>query len=401
MDRRPPLPPPEARRGEFVLHTYPSMKIAIVIDSLIRGGAERQAFYATSQLTRLGHDVELIYYNRADSAYDPSTLSPAGVVQLAKDGKPLRFVFKLSAHFRRRRFDVVHGWMSMSGVYSGLAGRLAGVPVVFAGYRCEYDSSGMIQRAHRVVNHMVTGWIVNSRATVPSMVRGVGAKPEHVHVVYNGIDPAAFASSYAPVEAKARLGLPPDCLTVTIVGRLRAQKNHTLFLEMAVRVAERISNARFLVVGDGDGDAQTQLEALAARLGVAEHVVFLGSRSDIPDILAATDVMSLTSHYEGVANSLLEAMCVGLPVVSTAYAGVDELVTHGQEGFVAPLGDAESLAGYVAQLLEDSPLRRKMGEAGRRTIGERFSMDAMGRNLATIYERCLNRAKGRLVPTGA
>lgn len=375
------------------------MRIAIVIDSLIRGGAERQAFYATKELTRLGHEVELLYYNRADSEYDPSLLAPASAVHLDKAGKPLRFVIKLSAYFRRRRFDVVHGWMSMSGVYAGLAGRLAGVPVVFAGYRCEYDGRGLFRVCHKVVNHVVTGWIVNSKATVPSMVRGVGARPENIFVVYNGIDPSAFTSSCSPSEARVRLGLPPDCPTVAIVGRLRAQKNHPLFIETAARVHLRIPEARFLVVGDGDGNEQRDLVAMADRLGVGQRVVFLGSRSDIPDILAATDVMALTSNYEGVANSLLEAMCVGLPVVSTDYAGVDELVTHGREGFVAPMNDPDALAAHLCRLLEDPALRREMGSCGQETIRQRFSMSAMGRNLASLYQNCLEKSRRKVVQT--
>lgn len=369
------------------------MRIAIVLDSLNRGGAERQAVYATGQLARLGCDVSLIYYNRADYEYDASVLPRDRVVHLAKQGRPFRFLRRLRRHFIERKYDVVHGWMSVPGVYAGFAGRMAGVPVVFAGYRCEYDGTGFIRLAHRAVNKVVTGWIVNSKATVPSMVRGVGADPDKVCVVYNGIDPAAFVSKFNPAAARQRLNVAPDAPTVSIVGRLRAQKNHPLFIRAAALVSKQAPDARFLVVGDGDGDEQQRLESLADSLGVRDKVLFLGSRSDIPDILAATDVMALTSHYEGVANSLLEAMCVGLPVVSTAYAGVEELVTHGHDGLIAPLGDAERWAEHVTQLLVDAALRRKMGENGRRTIESRFSMEAMGRNLLGVYESALHAAR--------
>jgi glycosyltransferase involved in cell wall biosynthesis len=369
------------------------MRIAIVLESLNRGGGERQAIYATSELVRNGHHIELIYYTRADHQYDVSILPQKNVVYLAKNKTYLRFLLRLLQYFKQRRFDVVHGWMSGSGIYAGLAGRLAGVPVVFAGFRAEYDAYGLIRLAHRVINKIITGWIVNSKATVPSMVKGVGANPDKVHVVYNGIDPEAFRSKLTPMEARLRLGLPVSCQIASIVGRLRAQKNHTLFVEMATLVHRELPDVHFLVVGDSDGDEQARLEAQASRLGVRERIHFLGNRSDIPDILAATDVGILTSHYEGVANSLLEAMSVGLPVVSTAYSGVEELITHEHDGLIAPLGDAAMLSSHVCRLLRDLHLRKRMGKNGQDTIRQQFSMQAMGQHLYAIYDRYLTESR--------
>jgi glycosyltransferase involved in cell wall biosynthesis len=367
------------------------MRIAIVVESLHRSGGQRQAIYATSELLRNGCDAELIYYHPTDYQYDVSILPQTNVLHLAKNKTYLRFLLKLCQYFKQRHFDVVHGWMGGSGIYASLAGRLAGVPVVFAGSRSEYDGCGyaLMRFAHRVINKIVTGWIVNSRATVTSIVKKVGVNPDKVHVVYNGIDPEAFRSKLTPTEARLQLGLPVGCQTVSIVANFRAQKNHAMFVEMAALVHRELPDVRFLVVGDGEGDERAHLEAQSWRLGVRERMHFLGSRSNIPDILAATDIMTLTSHFEGVANSLMEAMCVGLPVVSTAYAGVEQLITHEHDGLIAPLGDAVMLASHVCRLLRDCHLRKRMGENGRDTICQRFNMQVMGRNLYAIYDRCL------------
>lgn len=372
------------------------MKIAIILDSLSRGGAERQAAYAVGELSRRGHDVELLYYNNATYRYDPSVLPEDRVHGLPKGRRKARFVFDLAAELRRRNIDVVHGWMSGPGIYAAMSGLVGRIPVVFAGLRAEYRTKGLFRIAHKCIDRLVTGWIVNSRATVESMVRELGVDARRIHVLYNGIDPDAFASGLSPSEARMKLGVPADCPTVSIVGRLRPQKNHPLFIEMAAIVMRTMPRTRFLVVGDGDGDEQAQLERQADRLGIRGNVAFLGSRSDIPDILAATDVMSLTSHYEGVANSLMEAMCARLPVVSTAYAGIEELVTNEQNGLIAPLGDAAVLARHVCTLLGDVELRRRMGETGRQTVERQFSMEAMGRNLYGIYESAYTAAtRGR------
>ncbi len=367
------------------------MKIAIVQDSLIRGGAERQALYATRELTRRGCDVEMIHYNRAPYEYNAKAQFGVEPIHVPKNRTYLRFIRRLGKYLRERRFDVVHGFMDNPTIYAGLAGRLARVPAILGGVRVEYHSAGLARLAHRIINRFAAGWIVNSRAAARALEHKIGAAPERVFVVYNGIDESAFKASLSPAAAKEALGLRPDAGVVAIVARLEPQKNHRLFLEAAAIAARRRPSARFLVVGDGP--LRREMEALASSLGVAGGVHFLGNRSDIPDILAATDISVLSSHYEGLANVLLEAMCVGVPVLSTAYPGVDELVTDGQEGFVVPLGDAEALAGRMCDLLESQPLRRRLGDRGKATVGTRFSLEAMGTRLLSVYQECYDRSR--------
>jgi glycosyltransferase involved in cell wall biosynthesis len=136
----------------------------------------------------------------------------------------------------------------------------------------------------------------------------------------------------------------------------------------------------------GDGPRRAELEALSRSLGLENDAGFLGNRSDIPDILAATDISVLSSHYEGLSNVMLEAMGSGIPIVSTDYAGVDEVLTDGVDGFVVPLNDAEGLARRMVQLLDDADLRRRLGQAGRESVCRRFTLDAMGRRLLRVYE---------------
>jgi len=135
------------------------------------------------------------------------------------------------------------------------------------------------------------------------------------------------------------------------------------------------------------------LQSEIAARGLSRKVHFSGTRADVADILRATDVVALTSHYEGLANVLLEAMCVGIPVVTTAYAGVDELVTNHREGFVVPLGDGEAVAERIAALFGNGELRCELGERGKQTVRDRFSIEAMGGQLLGVYEECLRRAK--------
>lgn len=359
------------------------MKVLIVLDSLNRAGAERQALCAVGELTRQGRHVELIYYNKAKQEYDVAMAAPAVVKRVAKNGKRLRFLWKLTRFLKQGRYDVVHAFMSGTSIYVGLAAWMAGVPVVFAGMRAEYDGRGIVRLAHRLVNRLATGWIVNSQATVRSMLPGVGAAADRVFVVYNGIDPTAFLSKLTVPEARAKFGIDAASPVVSVIARLETQKNIPLFLQAAQRIVAQRPQARFLIAGDGS--LRKELEADTDMKRLSGVVQFVGNRPDIPDLLMATDVLALTSTYEGLSNTILEAMSVGLSVVSTAYAGIEELVVDGQEGFVVPLNDCETLVRKLLQLLDDPDLRARMGACGRRTVQQRFTIPAMSDRLYSVY----------------
>lgn len=367
------------------------MKIAIVLDSLARGGAERQGMFAARELTRQGRDVELIYYHRVADGFDLSVMEETRMTYIPKEGTYLRLLLRVRDYFQKNRFDVVHAFKSSPSLYAGLAGWSAGVPVVLGGIRCEYDDVGMVRLGHRCVNRLVDGWVVNSKATTHSLVRRIGAGLDRIHVVYNGIEPTAFNSTLTSDEAKRRLGIDHAAQVVSIFAVIRPQKNHELFIETAARVLKTLPHTRFLVVGDGE--ERSRFEQQACSLGIANSFLFLGTRGDIPDLLAATDVSVLTSHYEGLANALLEAMAVGKPVVTTRYAGADELVTDGHDGYMTPKGDADALSRRICELLQDPALRRRLGENGRRTVATRFEMPVMAKNLYAVYEQCLARSK--------
>jgi glycosyltransferase involved in cell wall biosynthesis len=216
-----------------------------------------------------------------------------------------------------------------------------------------------------------------------------------LYTVYNGIDSLRFQSSLSSASAREKLGIPPGHAVVSIIAVLRPEKNHPMFIRMAASVARGRPDTVFLIAGcpvAGDSRTQPELKALADQLGVTNKIRFLGLRSDVPEILKATDVLVLTSHLEGMSNALLEGMAAGVPFVTTNYAGVDELVTDQVEGSVVPLNDHEEMAKKVLQLLSDHELRARMSAAGRAKVNEQFGIPAMGDNLLRIYHQLLQSA---------
>jgi glycosyltransferase involved in cell wall biosynthesis len=368
------------------------MKIAIVIDSLGKGGAERQAFYMARELAARGCEVHLVHYYKSPYEFDDLDRTGAKLTLMLKEGRPWRFLWRLRGYLKRHRFDVVHAMKEQPCIYGCLAARLAGVPVIIAGYRGQFLSRGLSRVGIGLVNRVATAWITNSRGVAESVARGLGTPQERLHVVHNGIDRQALQCALSDGEARSRFGLDPDVPTVTIIAVLREEKNHEMFLRMAARVAANHPRCRFLLVGGtvpGDTATEPALRAMAARLGLGEQACFLGLGKSIPEVLAATDVLVLTSRHEGMSNALLEAMAVGVPVVATRYRGVEELVTDGVEGFLVGLDDDAAMADRVQALLREPALRSRMGASGRSAVESRFSLERMADGLLGVYRQYL------------
>lgn len=346
---------------------------------------------SAAELGRRGHQVELITYHPGNDFAE--YIRDRGIRWVRIDAEGFlrtRRIRALARHLRDGGFDVAHCFGSFSTVTGTLAAALAGIPVV-GGCRVEYRQPGLVRLVHKTVDRFILRWVVNSRGIVDTLSQATGIDRHKCVVVYNGIDTETFTSRLPPAQAKERIGVDPNHHVVSMIARLRPQKNHPLFLELASLVLKDRSDSRFVIAGDGS--IRPSLEALARSLGITDRVLFLGNRPDVADVLAATDVSVLTSHYEGLANAMVESMCLGVPVVTTDYLGVEEVVTDRREGFVVPRGDAHTMARKVCQLLDDPELRAAMGRRGRETVETRFSTQIMGQNLLNVYEWCLRQRR--------
>jgi glycosyltransferase involved in cell wall biosynthesis len=180
-------------------------------------------------------------------------------------------------------------------------------------------------------------------------------------------------------------------LLAGVVAALRPEKGHRTFLRAAALVAREHPSAKFVLFGDGSERAA--LVALASELGIAERVIFAGDRDDIPECLAALDLLVLPSDFESLPNAILEAMAAARPVVATRVGGTPELVEDGQTGYLVPVGDPAAMARRIVELLRDPAKRRAMGEAGRARAGRDFSPATMKQKLEAMYDRLLREKK--------
>lgn len=277
---------------------------------------------------------------------------------------------------RARAAALLHANSSRAMFYAGLAGRRARVPVVWH-VRIADAEGGW----DRFLGSMARCIVVNSQAARRRFA-GTGLEGK-VRVVYNGqdLEPFARAQGKGP---RAELGGEP---LIGMVGRLSAEKDHETFLQAAARVAGNWPGARFALVGEDPEPGQRRrqaLEALAARLGLQGRVVFTGARDDIPELMAAFDLLVHCAHRESFGRVLVEAMAAGTPVVATAVGGVAEVL--GDCGILVPEGDAEEVARAVDLLLADPGAARDLGEAGQRRARARFGIDAHAAQIEALYQ---------------
>lgn len=212
-----------------------------------------------------------------------------------------------------------------------------------------------------------------------------GLERKDVAVLHNGIDLSDWEPSHARPQLRKELHIPEDGFLVGTVARITYDKDLPTFYRVAQKVAERVPDVTFVVVGDGFGNELERAREEVARSGLDTLIRFTGHRNDLKDIYTSFDVFLMTSLTEGLPNTLLEAMSMSVPSVSTAVGGVPELLESGKCGFLAPVGDADALAGHVIALLKKPILRETYGAAGRKRVEGNFSFDRRVRLMEDYY----------------
>jgi glycosyltransferase involved in cell wall biosynthesis len=204
----------------------------------------------------------------------------------------------------------------------------------------------------------------------------------------------------AGLKVRQEFGLSSDIPLVGMVGRLTPRKGHREFLLAARAVNQAMPHARFLVVGrhsHGEVPFERQIVDLCAQLGLDDRVIFTGHREDIPQVMAALDLLVVPSYWEAFGWVTMEAMAMAKPVVATAGGGTLDIVIHGKTGLLVPPRDAEKLGQAILVLLRDKVMGERMGRAGRRRVEGRFTIERTVDRQETIMEELMaetERARG-------
>ena len=377
------------------------IRVAYVLPYLVAGGTEGHVLSLLRKIDRQrysplvialggGGELELAFRNEEVPVY---VMGRTGITpRPGQRGRTMRdalgCIWTLSGILRRERPDILHAYLPTANVIGPLAARLSGVRRVIVSKRTLSDYKAryrLTADAESVGNRLANIVLVNSDAVRQDVEQTERNWEGKFRKIYNGVAPIISWAPYEVMAFRRREGIPTDALVALCVSNFYPYKGHEELVEAAARIVPAFPNVIFLMVGR---DAGT-MEATRARvreLGIEGSVRFVGSRTDVPDLLRASDLFVHPSREEGFSNAILEAMSAGLPVVACDVGGNPEAVVDEETGRLVPSRNAAAFASAVAELLADPEKRKAMGEAGRLRATERFSIDRMVGEMESLYE---------------
>lgn len=370
------------------------LRVLTLLDSLFaQGGAERLAVQITLRLDPDRFERTLCTTRAWETPAFLDELQDAGVKLLALERKSKTDVLAWRPLVRElRRTDVVHSHKFGSNVWGTALGRVARVPVIVA-HEHTWSFEGEPVRKfldRELIGRFASVFLAVSQLDRRRMIEIERIKPAKVEFLPNGIP--AFPEPSGR-DVRAELGISPGAPVVTSISVLRPQKAlHVLIEAAAVLAAER---AGLQVLIAGRGPQLDELQALIDARGLNDTVRLLGGRTDVPDVLAASDVAVQCSDFEGSPLAVMEYMAAGRAVVATRVGGVPDLIEEGVHGLLVPPRDPGALAQAIGELLDDPARRAEMGERGRERQHAEFDLDAMVRRIEALYERLWKNATMR------
>ena len=369
------------------------MKILQLISSAGYYGAEAMVLTLSQALNNSGHNSTIgIFYN----SHLPNTeivteakLRNLSIEIIPCNGKlDLDTIARLRKLTRHTGFDIVHTHGYKADIY-GFASMIGSKNKIISTCHNWIENDAPL-RLYATIDRFVLRHFDMAVAVsegVASTLQEEGVCRRKIRIVSNGIDTERFARSSILSESELSKA---HQLVIGIVARLSPEKGIDFFVGAAAAMLRKNLTVTFQIVGEGPERAR--LEQLAEDLGVRSSVSFLGKRSDMPAVYAGMDIVVLASLTEGLPMTLLEAMASGKAVVATAVGAVPTVVVHESTGLLVQPGDAVAIEEAVTRLWRDGELRRRVADAGAKTVRARFSAQAMAANYLDLYHEVTAKA---------
>lgn len=355
------------------------------------GGQEMRILQECREMTRRGHRLTILCRPEAALREKGEEAGIRVVPVPLRSPADFASVAAMAGIFRRERVDVVNTHSGKDAWGASMAAKIARVPLLL---RTRHISLPIRRRPWNLVWYWPDGYITTGEPIREHLIlEGIAA--DRIVSIPTGVDGDRFSPAVSGDPVRRELGLPPGRRVISMIGVLRSSKRHDLFLDVAAELFRADRSLAFLIVGEGPKEPEIRAKIHELQL---EDAVFLpGHRDDIPEILAATDIMVTTSVKEGLPQVILQALAMGRPVVSSAVGAIPEVVVNEKTGLLCPAADVPAFVTAVRTLLSDPALGRRFGEAGRRLVLEKHSVSVMGDKTEAFY-RFLAQAKG--VPVG-
>lgn len=371
------------------------MKVLILFSHRWRGGraggAETHAISLIKGLAAKGHSIVFVT-GKVDNGCRPvlgDSVSAHFELSLQTINPLDKFISyrRIAQIAAEHQIDIIHAHHRNAGYFAELLCRRKHIPYVVTVHDPWHatpfkKSHGKVFRRLIAVSDFLKQLLI-TRFNVPA---------ERILTIHNGIDPLRFEgiTRDEAVRFRSTFSLGADEIVLSQISRISKAKGQFDLLN-ALKLLPLDLPYHCLIVGEGKERAQ--LEHLAESFGLSRKVTFCGYQSNIPVVLAATDVMLLPSHREGLPLSIVEAMLSHVPVIAASTAGVPEIITHGQNGLLFRAGDVPTLATLIGQMVRDTNLRQRLAHAGHCTAIERFLVGRMVDETEAYYQRIVEESR--------
>ena len=299
-------------------------------------------------------------------------------------------MLRIARFLRRERIQILHAhdlWSNMVGV---LAATLARVPVRISSQRdLSHDAwyGTYRRRVLRFLQGRSSAVLTNASAIRDGLIED-GVPAQKVCVVHNGVDIDRFRD----VKPNREWLFPNSTgrKLIVLVGNMNSDvKGHPVLISAAAEIIKTHPEVQFVLVGDGP--KRRDYEATVEAAGLKQHFLFLGRRSDVPEILVSCDIAVLPSLAEGLPNAVLEYLAAGLPVVATALGGNLEVVRDGVTGLLIPANDSSAQGSALIRLLDDPELAAQIAKSGQEHVQSKFSFQRLVQEVEILYSNLLER----------
>ena len=364
--------------GEYVLF--------FLIKNLNRDIFEPMVFYSHENeiIIKLRQDgfqmVQIPLNEKITSVYrDKIHMNPISILVYFR--YLLSGVFQIIKLLRNYNIDILHPHDNLSKIMGGLAVKLTGGKVVAHCHDLLQES--LVDRLLLFYQLIFMDRIIAVSDSVKGLFMVFGKTPDKVCTIPNGIDMNNF-NNVVKRDLKKELGINNEDTVIGIIAVFDTCKGHVyLFRAIKKLVSGGMNSIVCLVIGDGrTGD---ELRAFVKREGLNQHIRFLGYRNDVPELLSVMDILTIPSLQESFGMAALEAMAMKVPVIATMVGGLPEIVDEGKTGMLIPPADVDALYKALKYLIQNRALRKRMGEAGREKVRERFSAITNVRKTERVY----------------
>lgn len=370
------------------------LRALVLISGLPVGGAENVTARFLSHLARTGRPVPVCTVTDAQDGAPAEELSRAAVPRFDLGARRLVDPLALGRLVRllqRERIDLIHAHGQDASIFAAAATALRPTELVVTRHVLDEPSESARERARADLAlrslRRADAVVAVSRAVARRLRSSVDLPGDRIHVIPNGIDVDRFRPDRLEASrsvVRRSLGLEEGVPALLLPAVMREGKGHGRLLQLLPGLRQRVPDLRVLFAGEGEREAELRERARAAE--VEDMVRFLGFRTDVPELLAASDLVVLPSHAEALPTVLLEAAAAGRPAVATEVGGVPEIVENGRTGFVVPRDDPAALGDAISRILGDPALARRFGVAARARAERLFDMRRLVERTLSLWQ---------------